>query len=291
MGGGTAWPAGPGGLAGLAGLAGMFQYDFMVRALAAGTLVGLLAPVVGTFLVLRRLSLMGDALAHVALAGLAGGLWLGVYPTGAALGLAVAAGAAMEALRARYRRHGELAVAITLSSAVALAAVFFSMGGTAGIDLLAYLFGSVLTVTPADVTLTGALTLAVLGVVAALYRDLVAVTLDEELARVAGLPVRALNALFTMMAAAAVAASMRVVGVLLVSSLMVLPVAASLQVARSFRGALALAVGFAQVAVWAGLSIAYWMNLPPGATVVLAAVVLLLGALAARRLWPDLGPA
>lgn len=278
-------------MAGLTGLGGMFQYDFMVRALMAGTMVGLLAPVVGLFLVLRRLSLMGDALAHVALAGLAGGLWLGVYPTGAALGLAAAAGAAMEALRTRYRRHGELAVAITLSTAVALAAVFFSIGGTAGIDLFAYLFGSVLTVVPADVTLIGALTVAVLVVVAALYRDLVAVTLDEELARVAGLPVGALNALFTMMAAAAVAASMRVVGVLLVSSLMVLPVAASLQVARSFRGALVLAILFAQAAVWAGLSTAYWMNLPPGATVVLAAVVLLLGALLARRFWPELGPA
>ncbi|GAB6876350.1 metal ABC transporter permease [Thermaerobacter litoralis] len=279
------------GTDGLAGLAGMFQYDFMIRALSAGVLVGLLAPVVGTFLVLRRLSLLGDALAHVALAGLAGGLWLGVYPTGAALGLAVAAGGAMEALRARYRRHGELAVAVTLSTAVALAAVFFSLGGAGGVDLFAYLFGSVLTVSGADVRLIGWLTLAVLAVVAAFYRDLLAVTLDEELARVAGLPVGALNLLFTMMAAAAVAASMRVVGVLLVSSLMVLPVAASLQVARSFRGALVLAVLFAQAAVVLGLVTSYWMNLPPGATVVLAAVVLLLGALGLRRLRPDLGPA
>lgn len=275
----------------MAGVTELFQYDFMVRALMAGTLVALLAPVVGTFLVLRRLSLMGDALAHVALAGLAGGLWLGVYPTGTALGLAVAAGAAMEVLRARYRRHGELAVAITLAASVALAAVFFSLGGTGGIDLFAYLFGSVLTVSPADVTLIAGLTLAVLGVVAVLYRDLLALTLDEELARVTGLPVGALNGLFTMMAAAAVAASMRVVGVLLVSSLMVLPVAASLQVARSFRAALGLSVLFGQLAVGAGLVVAYWLNLPPGATVVLAAVVLLLGALAARRLWPGLGPA
>ena len=272
-------------------LAGVFQYDFMIRAFLAGTIVGLVAPVVGLYLVLRRLSLIGDALAHVGLAGVAAGLLLGVYPAAAALGLAVAAGAGIEVLRARFRRHGELAVAVTLSAAVALAAVLFSLGGAGGLDLFAYLFGSVLTVTAADVRLIAMLGAAILAVVAAFYREWLAVTLDEELARTAGLPVRALNMAFTALTAAAVAASMRVVGVLLVSSLMVLPVAASLQLARSFRGALALAVAFAEAAVWSGLYAAYLFNLPPGGTVVLAAVLLLLGALAARRYRPDLGPA
>lgn len=273
---------------GMAG--GPFQYDFMVRAFAAGTVVGVVAPVVGLFLVLRRLSLIGDALAHVSLAGVAGGLFYGVHPAVASLAVAVGAGGLIEYLRGRFRRHGELAVATTLSTAVALASVLFSLGGTGGVDLMAYLFGSVLTVSPSDVALITALGAAVLGAVAWFYLDLLTLTLDEDLARTKGLPVQVVNVAFTGLAAATVAASMRVVGVLLVSSLMVLPVAASLQVARSFRGALALSVVAAEAAVWGGLMASYYLNIPAGGAVVLTAVALLLAALLVRRLRPEWGP-
>jgi len=272
-------------------LASIFQFDFMARAFAAGTIVALAAPVIGLFLVLRRMSLIGDALAHVSLAGVAAGFLVNVYPVLVALLFALGAGMAIEYLQERFRRQGELAVAITLAASVALAGVLFSLGGAANVDLFSYLFGSLMTVTPPDVVLIGLLGAVVMAAVALLYKELFALTLDEDLARTSGLPVRELRLAFTGLTAAAVAVTMRVVGVLLVSSLMVLPVAASLQLARSFRGALLLAVACAEVAVWSGLLAAYFWDLPPGGTVVLAAVAILGAVLLAKRWFPGTGPA
>lgn len=261
----------------------VFQFGFMNRALLAGAVVGIICPVIGLFLVLRRLSLIGDTLAHVSLAGVATGLLMKVYPVLTALLFALAAGIGIEKLREQYRRYGELAVAITLSFSVALAVVLISLGKSFNADLFAYLFGSIMTVTSRDVWLIAGLGAGVLAVVGLLFKELFFITFDEELARIGGLPVRGLNVLFTVLTAVTVAVAMRVVGILLISSLMVLPVAASLQVARSFRAALALAVAFSQLAVLAGLLAAYYLDLAPGGTVVLTAVALLLAVLAARR--------
>nr|PZN37151.1 MAG: metal ABC transporter permease [Bacillota bacterium] len=262
----------------------IFQFGFMNRALLAGAMVGLICPVVGLFLVLRRLSLIGDTLAHVSLAGVAAGLVLKVYPVVTGLLFSLVAGLGIEKLREQYQRYGELAVAITLSSAAALSVILLSLGNAMNVDLFSYLFGSIMGVTAYDLWLIGGVGLGVLLVAGALFKELFFVTFDEELARASGLPVRALNVLYTLLTAVTVAVAMRVVGVLLVSSLLVLPVAASLQVARSFRGALALGVLFGEVSVLAGLVSAYYLDLAPGGTVVLTAVLLLLGVLGARRL-------
>lgn len=260
-----------------------FQFGFMLRALAAGAIVGLVSPVVGLFLVLRRLSLIGDTLAHVALAGVAAGLLLRMYPMLTALLFALGAGVGIERLRELYRRHGELAVAITLSSAIGLAVVLISLGKAFNADLFGYLFGSIVTVGARDLLSIGVLSGAVLLLVALLHKELFLVTFDEDLARTAGLPVRALNLLFTVAVAMTIAVAMRVVGTLLISSLMILPVAAALQVARSFRAALAAAVAFAETAVLAGLVAAYYLDLAPGGSIVLSAVALLLAVLALKR--------
>ncbi|MCG0239166.1 MAG: metal ABC transporter permease [Firmicutes bacterium] len=262
----------------------IFQFGFMNRALLAGAMVGLICPVVGLFLVLRRLSLIGDTLAHVSLAGVATGLVLKVYPVVTGLLFALAAGLGIEKLREQYRRYGELAVAITLSSAAALSVILLSLGNAMNVDLFAYLFGSIMGVTVYDLWLIGGVGLGVLLLAALLFKELFFITFDEELAQASGLPVRGLNVLYTLLTAVTVAVAMRVVGVLLVSSLLVLPAAASLQVARSFRGALALAVLFGEVSVLVGLVSAYYLDLAPGGTVVLTAVLLLLGVLGARRL-------
>lgn len=267
----------------------IFQFGFMVRAFAAGGIVGLVSPVIGLFLVLRRLSLIGDTLAHVSLAGVATGLLLRVYPVMTALLFSLGAAVGIERLREEYRRHGELAVAITLSSAIGLAVVLLSLGNAFNADVFSYLFGSIVTVAERDVWTIGALGSAVLLVVSLLYKELVFVTFDEELARSAGLPVRALNVLFTALTAVTVAVAMRVVGILLISSMMVLPVAAALQVARSFRAALVLAVLFAETAVVAGLFAAYHFDLAPGGTIVLTGVLILLAVLAGKRVRPVRG--
>lgn len=261
----------------------MFQYSFMVRALLAGSLVAATAPVVGLFLVLRRLSLVGDTLAHVALTGVAAGMLARVYPLATALGFTVAAAVGMEQLRAAFRRYGELAVAVVLSTAVGTAAVLLSLGGSTGVDLFGYLFGSLMTVTWLDVQMVAALAAVTLLVVALLYKELFFLTFDDELAVASGLPARAINLVFTVLVAVVVTLAMRVVGVLLISSLTILPVAAAMQLARSFRGALLGAVAFAQGALWVGMTLAYWFSLPPGGTVVLTGVGLLGLAMGLRR--------
>ncbi|QIA27709.1 metal ABC transporter permease [Thermaerobacter sp. PB12/4term] len=258
-------------------------YDFMQRALAAGLLVAAAAATVGLFVVLRRLALLGDTLAHVALAGVAAGILLGVYPVLTGLAGTLAGALAVEGLRVPFRRYGELATAVILATSLGLAVVLLAVGRGFNTDLLGYLFGSLVTVGPADVVTVAVLTVLVVGVATLLFRPLFFLTLDEDLARASGLPVRTLNVIFALLTGATVAVTMRVVGVLLVSSLLVLPVATSLQLARSFRAAWLLSVLFAELAVTVGLAAAFYLDLPPGGTIVLTAVAQLLLAIAARR--------
>lgn len=257
----------------------------MQRAFAAGAVVAVICPVVGVFLVLRRLSLIGDTLAHVSLAGVAAGLLLQIYPVAMALIFSIGAAIGIERLREEYRRYSELAIAITLSAALALAVVLISLGKAFNVDLWSYLFGSIVTVAPADVAVIGGLGALVLVTVSLLYKELFFITFDEDLARTSGLPVRWLGVVFTVLTAMTVAVAMRVVGVLLVSALMVIPVATSLQVARSFRATVWLAVGFGLLAVFAGLVASYYLDLAPGGTIVLTAVCVLLLVLVGKRLY------
>lgn len=260
----------------------MLQFGFMQRALLAGLVVGAVAPAIGTFLVMRRLSLFGDTLAHVSLAGVAAGFLWNIYPVLSALGFSLLAATAIERLRRAYPQHGELALATTLSAGVGLAAVLMSLHTGAG-DLMAYLFGNIVTIDWADVITVAMAGTVGMGVIVWLYKDLLTAALDEELARLSGLPVRRLGLLFALLTAATVAVTMRLVGVLLVSSLMVLPVAAALQVARSFRATLLWAVAFGELAVLLGLTFAFYLDLSPGGTVVLTAVALLLTTFALAK--------
>lgn len=261
----------------------MLQFDFMQRALLAGILVGFVCPLVGTFVVARRYAMIGDTLAHVSLAGVAAGMLARSYPLAWALGFSVGAALILERLRSAFSRQGELAIAVVLSTSLALAAVLISMGTGGGVDLMGYLFGSIITVTAQDVQLVGLLTVLALATVGFLYRDLFAVSFDEEHARVAGLSVRTASTLFTVLVALTVTIAMRVVGVLLVSSLIVVPVAAAMQLAGSFRTALWLSILIGELAVVGGLILSYYMNLAPGGTIVLMAVGVLLAVLPFRR--------
>lgn len=262
----------------------MLSLAFMQRALLAGLVVAVVAPSIGLFLVLRRLALYGDALSHVTLTGVAAGMLTRTYPVATGLLFAVAASLGMDWLRQSYRKYSEMAVAIVLAGALALAVILLSLAAGSTGEMLAYLFGSIVTVSRTDVVVVSVLGAAVLGCLLLLYKELLATTFDEEYARVGGLPVRAVNLVFYVLVALTVGLTMRVVGALLVSSLMVVPVGAALQVARSFRGALALSVGFGVVSVLAGLTLAYVLDLAPGGTVVFTAVVILLLILAYKRL-------
>ena len=239
----------------------LLQYAFMQRALAAGVVTALVCPAIGVFLIPRRLSLIADTLAHVALAGVALGLFLGLSPVFGAFLVTVAGAVGMERLRARGALHGDAALAVFLS-------------GGFNADLFAVLFGSILTVSPADVWVIVALGAVVGATLGAFYPQLLAITLHEDLARTSGVRVGALNLLLTVLTALTTVVAMRMVGVLLVSAMIVIPTLAGFAVGRSFRGALAIAMGVALVAVVTGLVAAYYLRLAAGGAIVLTALLL-----------------
>jgi zinc transport system permease protein len=247
-----------------------FELSFMQRALVAGLVVGAFAPMIGTFLVQKRMSLIGDGIGHLAFAGVALGAVTGVYPLWTALAVSVAGALGLERLRARGRASGDLALALFFYSGIALGIVLLSreLNPT---NVLVYLFGQILTVTDGEMLTILALGAIVATAILLVRRPLFAVVADEEWAQVAGLPVGLLNNLLAVTTAVAVVASMRVVGILLVAGLMVLPVASAQLVARSFRGTLgwAMAIGLGSVVV--GLAASRVWNLASGGAIVLVA--------------------
>ncbi|HEX7126345.1 MAG TPA: metal ABC transporter permease [Thermodesulfobacteriota bacterium] len=262
----------------------ILQYDFMQRALAGGTLIGLLCPLIGTFLVLRGYALIGDGLGHVAFAGVGTAMLAGLYPPLLAGLFAVAAALGLERLRRRPGSRGEIGLALVFYAGIAVAVIAATLARSFNAGLLGFLFGSVVTIGAADLWAIGGLTLLVGGAVALLGPALFAVGIDEEAARVAGLPVDRLNDLLAVSAALTVVVGMQVVGVLLVAALIVVPVAAALPLARSFRQALLGAVALGVLSVWVGLGASFYLDLAPGATIVLAALALYVLTSSAGRL-------
>ncbi|MGH2676893.1 MAG: metal ABC transporter permease [Actinomycetota bacterium] len=252
----------------------LFTADFGQRALVAATVVGLVAPVAGAFLVQRRLSLVGDGIGHLALAGVALGVLVGVSGVWGALVVAGLGAVLLEALRVRGRLTGDLSLALVFYLGIAAGAVGLSLAGRFDTSVLGVLFGTLFALSWSDVLVIAGLGAVVVLAVVLLYRPLLAVALDEETARAAGLPVDLLNLVLVGLTALLVVGGMRVVGLLLVAALMVVPVAAGSKVAHSFRNTLLWAVGVGTLSAWLGLGIAAWQGeLIPGGTIVLTAIV------------------
>lgn len=260
----------------------VLQYDFMQRALIAAVLVGLTAPSVGVFLVQRRLSLIGDGLGHVALTGVAVGLVTAHSPITTALVAAVLGALAVELLRQRGRTGGDVALAILFYGGIAGGVVIVSQtpeGRPAKLDT--YLFGAITTTSSSDLWTFAALAVGVLVVTVGMRRVLYAVANDEEHATAAGLPVLQLNLLLAIVTAVSVVVSMRVVGLLLISGLMVVPIAAAQLLARSFLATMVLGCGIGVVSGIAGVTTSYYADTPSGGTIVLLAIAIFLVALVA----------
>jgi zinc transport system permease protein len=256
----------------------MLDLEFMRLAFGAGIVVGLLAPAVGFFLVQRRLSLVGDGIGHVAFAGVALGYLLDLPLVLTALAVSVLGGLAIEWLRAHRPAAGDQALALVFYTGIAGGIVLVSAAGALNVNLFQFLFGSILTVSRTDLAVIAGLGAGALALIALLYRPLVAVVVDEEGARVAGLPVTALNTLTVALAAVTIALSMRIVGILLIAALMVLPVIAASRVAWSMRSTILLAMGIGLGSVLGGITAAYYADLPPGGTTVLVAAASVLVA-------------
>ncbi|HLS45291.1 MAG TPA: metal ABC transporter permease [Ornithinicoccus sp.] len=263
----------------------ILSYDFMRNALLAALLVGAVAPLVGIFLVQRRLSLIGDGLGHVALAGVAIGVLLDNQPILTALAAAVLAGVAVEVIRARGRTSGDIALAVMFYGGIAAGVVIINrVDGGQSSNLTGYLFGAITTTSAGDLIVLAALSAVIVAITLVLRQRLFAAAGDEEYARASGLPVMALNITLSVLTAVTVVVSMRVVGLLLISALMIVPNAAAQQVARSFRSATVWAVGFGVVSSVGGVVTSFYADTAAGGTIVLLAISLFLGVAAAAAL-------
>jgi zinc transport system permease protein len=250
-----------------------FDRTYMQLALLAGVVVGATAPLIGVFIVQRGMSLVGDGLGHVAVAGIGAALLLGTSPTWTAMLLAVAAALVIELLRSRGSATADLALAFVFYGGIAAGVVLASRSAT-NTNLQPYLFGSILTATAGDVWTVIGLGAVIVVTIAFTGRALLAVVLDEDAARVSGIPAGALNALLAALTAVTVVAAMRIVGVLLIAALMVLPVATSRLLAPSFRATLAIAVAVGIASAILGLVAAREWALAAGGSIVLVAALL-----------------
>jgi zinc transport system permease protein len=256
----------------------------MRRAFAVGVLLAVIIPCIGVVAVLKRLSMIGDALSHSSLAGVAAGLVAGINPILGAGAFCVAAALAIEAVRRRIPRFSEISIAIIMSASVGLAGVLSGFVKSAA-NFNRFLFGSIVAISEFELGLVIGVSCAVLLVFALLYKELFYISLDERAARLAGVPVRAVGFVFTILTAVTVSVASRTVGALVVSSMMVVPVACAMQVARSYRQTVMSSVLFAVAFTIAGLFVAYYADIKPGGAIVLLGVACLALIIVVKSIW------
>jgi len=261
----------------------LLSAEFFQRALIGGALIAITGPLLGLFLVLRRLAMIGDMMAHVSIAGVALGFLMNVYPVAVGLLFTILASFGIELLRQKYRTYAELSIAIIMSGGVALASLLFSMGK--GFNKSAeFWIGSIYTLDYTDIYVILGVTVVVLSMVLIHKKELFLLTFDEDAAAVSGLPVRYFNIMLSILTALVISAAIKIVGALLVSALLTIPAACSLALSRSFKQAVILVVVIGEVAVLAGLWIAGVANLAPGGTIVLLLIAILAVSAASTKL-------
>lgn len=247
----------------------ILKYGFIVRGLEAGIIVALLAPLIGIFLVLRRYSLIADTLAHVSLAGIAIGLLFKINPVLTAIAATTLSSTVIEKLRFSKKVYGESALAIFLSGSLALAVVLIGLAHGFNVNLFNYLFGSIVTVKNSDVLIIATLGIVILGLLVLFYKELVYITFDEESARVSGIPTRLINTIFISLTAVTISLSIPIVGILLISALIVIPVVSALQMKKSFKQTIFIAEAISVVSVISGIIASFYLNVSPGGSIVL----------------------
>ena len=254
------------------------SYEFVQRALAAGLFISILCAVLGVFLVLKRFSLIGDGLAHVAFGGVALGLFLGVYPFYVAVPVAMIGSLGILMVTEQNKVFGDAAIGIISSVGMAGGILLASLAGGFNVDLFSYLFGNILSISGAEVLFSIVLSLLVIGLIALFYYDLLSITFDEEYARASGINTRLINRILILLTAVSVVLAVKVVGAVVVSSLLVLPAATALQLSGSFRATIFYAAFCSVLSVFLGLLISFVFNLPPGATIIMVNFLCFAGA-------------
>ena len=260
------------------------QFSFIQRALLAGSLIAVSCALLGVFLVLRRFSMIGDGLGHVSFGAIGLSLMLGLHPVYASIPVVLLGSLWIMRLAGRSGVQGDAAIGLTSAMGVATGMMLAGIGGGFNVDLFSYLFGNILVISATEVWLSLVLTVVVLLAVVLFYHDLFVIAFEEESAQVLGVAAERVNTLLVLCTALTVVLSIRIVGILLVSSLIIMPGVAALRVASGFRSTLLLAVVFSLFSVWIGILVSYLLDLPTGATIVFVNFFFFLGALLVGRL-------
>jgi len=262
----------------------IFYYDFMQRALISGVSIALLCSVVGLFLVLRRYSLFGDAVAHSSFGGIALGLLLGIYPLWTAYVISIISAVVITKIKQKFDISGEASVAVLLSSGIAIGLILISLSGGFSVDIFSFLFGSILLVSVEDTILILGLTGSILIVILLLYRELIYSTFNEEQAKVSGIPVEKINYLIVFIAGITVVTSIQLVGILLISALFVIPNVTAIMYGRSFKQTILLSISFAISAVVLGIIISYLIDITPSGAIVMLSLAIFGGTIGLKSL-------
>ena len=255
------------------------SYGFMQKALIAGIAVGLICSFMGTFLVLRRYSLFGDGIAHVAFGGISVGLFLGVFPLWTAFIVSIFGGLGLQKLRQSTKISGDSAVAVVLVSGLAVGVILVSSSGGFSVDLFSFLFGSILLISQEDTIMILALSAGIIATLTIMQKQFLHLTFNEEQAKLAGMRTTLLNYAFVVLASITVVTSMRLVGILLISALIVIPNITAMQFGKGFKKTVFISMSISVISVVSGILVSYFLNVAPSGTIVVIAVVILIGTL------------
>lgn len=253
----------------------IFQYDFMIRALISASIVGLICPLMGMFIVLRRLSLIGDSLSHIALSGIAASTLFNSNPIIGSLIASSLAALVIDGLRTSLKEYADLSIAIIMALGVGISGILMSYSSV-NFDLFSFMYGSIATVTKEDIFIIMITAVVVVVFINLFFKELVYITFDEENAKLSNIPVKMINSVFMILVAASITMTLRIVGVLLVSSLIAIPVATSLKVATSFKQSIFYAILFGEISILSGVIISFYMDVAPGAIIVIVSILQLI---------------
>ena len=255
------------------------SYTFMQKALVAGVAVGLICSFMGTFLVLRRYSLFGDGIAHVAFGGISVGLFLGVFPLWTAFIVSIFGGIGLQKLRQSTKISGDAAVAVVLVSGLAVGVILVSSSGGFSVDLFSFLFGSILLISNEDTIMILAISSGIIATLVVLQKQFLHLTFNEEQAKLVGLRTTLLNYAFVILASITVVTSMRLVGILLISALIVIPNITAMMFGKGFKKTVCISMGISVISVIGGILLSYFLNLAPSGTIVIITVGILVGTI------------
>ena len=264
-------------------MAEFLSFAFVQRALAAGILIAVITAILGTFLVLKRLSLIGDSLSHVALSGVALGLITNTSQIFVAVPVVMASSLLILKITERAKIYADSALGIVSAGGISLGLIITALAGGFNADLLSFLFGSILTVSASELWLAAALGALVFAAIYIFYNDLIAEVFDENFAKVSGVNVSRINTILALISAAAVVVALRVVGIMLVSAMIIIPPCAALQIAKNFKRALCLACAFSSASVICGIYISFIFNIPSGAAIIIVNIFILAVCTGAKK--------